>query len=72
MLISQVLKLKNKGKIVIFVLDNPFGEELDIHSIIDRKIFSINYRPSVVLETNIAMQRGEPIRSRIKKIAAIQ
>jgi len=64
-----VEKLRKNHKEVYIILDNPFGEELDAHSSIDRGLFSIKYKEPKILKTSEALQRTQPIRDRIIKIA---
>jgi hypothetical protein len=61
--------LHTAGKQVYFVLDNPFGEEIAPRSMISRSFF---HRIKIVITpfaTSTAIQRDEPVRSRILKIA---
>jgi SGNH domain (fused to AT3 domains) len=61
--------LRTAGKQVYFVLDNPFGEEIAPRSMIRRSFF---HRIEIVIKpfaTSTAIQRDEPVRSRILKIA---
>jgi peptidoglycan/LPS O-acetylase OafA/YrhL len=61
--------LRTVGKQVYFVLDNPFGEEIAPRSMISRSFFrriEIAIKP---FATNTAIQRDEPVRSRLIKIA---
>ena len=61
--------LKSKGKEVYFVLDNPFGEENDPHSMLNRGWKGFEVRPPVVLTKETALARAEPVRSRIIRVA---
>ena len=64
-----ILKLHAAGKKVYLVLDNPFGEELDPHAMLDRSWLGISIKPIIDLEKGQVQSRAEPIRSRIIKIA---
>lgn len=67
---NTVDSLKNAGKKVYFVLDNPFGEELDPHSKVTRSIWhGIRISVPPPLTREMAIDRAEPVRSRILKIA---
>jgi len=62
--------LVNQGKKVYIVLDNPFGEELYFRTNIKRETFIRNsYFRFNGIKKNIALDRSEPIRSRIIEIA---
>ena len=68
---KTVRALRKAGKRVYFILDNPFGEELAPRSLVKRGLLSgievvANPPP---LSRREAVQRDEPIRSRILKIA---
>lgn len=69
--IALVNKLKGKGKNVYFILDNPFGEEFDAHSMVERSIFSIKYKPSPIVTQEEFIERSQPVRDRIIEIASI-
>ena len=69
---KTVRALREAGKRVYFILDNPFGEELSPRSLVKRGLFG-----GIELVTNPArlsrreaVQRDEPVRSRIIKIAS--
>jgi peptidoglycan/LPS O-acetylase OafA/YrhL len=63
--------LRKAGKRVYFILDNPFGEELAPRSLVKRGLFQgievVTNPPP--LSRREAVQRDEPARSRILKIA---
>lgn len=65
-----VESLKKLGRQVYFVLDNPFGEELDPHSKLTRGVLG-NFRITVLppLRRDVAIERSEPVRSRIVRVA---
>jgi hypothetical protein len=61
---------RKAGKQVYFVLDNPFGEELAPRSLLRRSLF---HRMEIVLTPYTkqqAIERDEPARSRLLKVAA--
>jgi peptidoglycan/LPS O-acetylase OafA/YrhL len=63
-------KLRSSGKQVYLVLDNPFGEELSPRSMLERSIsHGITLLKPMELDTQAAMQRDEPARSRIIAVA---
>jgi hypothetical protein len=67
---NTVESLRNAGKKVYFILDNPFGEELDPHSKVSRSILGgIRISVPPPLSREMAIERAEPVRSRILKIA---
>jgi hypothetical protein len=61
-------KLKSAGKQVFFILDNPFGNELDPHFAFKRSWMGITTTPLKPLRTEDAINRLEPVRSRIVNI----
>jgi len=67
---SAVRALRKAGKRVYFILDNPFGEELAPRFLVKRGFFHgievVNPPP---LSRREAIERDEPTRSRILKIA---
>jgi hypothetical protein len=68
---SAVRALRKAGKRVYFILDNPFGEELAPRSLVKRGFFhgiEIVMNPPP-LSRKEAIERDEPTRSRILKIA---
>jgi peptidoglycan/LPS O-acetylase OafA/YrhL len=68
---KTVRALRKAGKRVYFILDNPFGEELSPRSLVKRGLFGgieIVTNPPT-LSRREAIQRDEPIRSRIVRIA---
>ncbi len=66
---SYVNSLKRAGKDVYFVLDNPFGEEIDPRSMLERSFSGFIFREPTQLSRDVALSRTEPARSRIMKIA---
>jgi SGNH domain (fused to AT3 domains) len=69
-LMAMVEQLKKVGKTVYLVLDNPFGEEIDPHSMLRRtswRSFEFLIPPDLFRE--VALARTEPFRSRIVRIA---
>lgn len=61
--------LRNNGKRVFFILDNPFGEELDPHSMIQRSWLGFEVASNLALDRAVAIERAEPVRSRLIKLA---
>lgn len=67
---NMVKSLKRAGKQVYVLLDNPFGEELAPRSLLRRSVFhGIEIVAGTPLSRMAAIERGEPIRSRVQKIA---
>ena len=70
--IGLVKKIRAHNKSVFFILDNPFGEELDPHKMLSRTWrggFRLNnLKP---LSSEDAILRTEPVRSRIVNIAKV-
>lgn len=64
-----VLKLKAHNKQVYFVLDNPFGEENDPHAMLSRSWNGISFVSHAALTRQAAIERDEPIRSRLIAVA---
>jgi peptidoglycan/LPS O-acetylase OafA/YrhL len=60
---------KQAGKQVYFVLDNPFGEELAPQFLVRRTLFHRVQIAVVPLSKTAAIERDEPVRSRLLKIA---
>jgi peptidoglycan/LPS O-acetylase OafA/YrhL len=66
---ALVTSLRNAGRQVYFVLDNPFGEELSPRTLLKRSVLhGISLVPTQLL-TQTAIERAEPVRSRIVAIA---
>ena len=66
---ETIALLERSGKDVYLLLDNPFGEELAPRSLLRRSFFD-RIRISVTpLPTQAAIERGEPARSTLEKIA---
>ena len=66
--VSQVI---SHGMKVVFVLDNPFGEELNAQSLIEKNGFEVTaVRPFSGVSRSIALERTEPVRSRLLNIAS--
>lgn len=63
------LKLKAHNKRVYFLLDNPFGEENDPHAMLSRSWNGISFILHSTLTKQAAIERGEPIRSRLIAVA---
>jgi hypothetical protein len=62
--------LRKAGKRVYFILDNPFGEELAPRFLVKRGFFhGIEVAKPPLLSRRAAIERDEPTRSRILKIA---
>jgi len=61
--------LRNAGKQVYFVLDNPFGRELAPQYLVRRSFFHRIEIAIVPFAKQQAIQRDEPVRSRIMTIA---
>jgi peptidoglycan/LPS O-acetylase OafA/YrhL len=63
--------LKKRGLKVVFVLDNPFGEELNPQSMVELKQLTVY--PTKYLSKNLSkettIERSEPARSRLLSIA---
>ena len=70
-LLSTLRSLKESGKEVYLILDSPFGEELDPHSMIERRWGSVTVKVPDQLPRDVALDRTEPVRSRIMRIASI-
>lgn len=70
-LLNETKKLRNSGKKVLFILDNPFGEELDPHFAFERSWKGIKTRRPKPLKTIDALERMEPVKSRIINIAQL-
>ena len=68
-LLKLVQSLTAKGKKVFFILDNPFGEEIDPHSMLTRNWNGFVLSEHSVLTRSLAETRSEPVRSRITQIA---
>lgn len=66
---NEVGALKRAGKEVYVILDNPFGEELAPRSLLDRGFFHKIRIKSVTLSKAAAIERTEPARSAVAKIA---
>ena len=64
-----VVNLKNSGKRIYFVLDNPFAWELDHHSMLKRTWNGFEMQEPKKLSKSLALSRSEPIRSRVIAIA---
>ena len=64
-----VQALTAKGKKVFFILDNPFGEEIDPHSMLTRTWNGFSLVNHATLTRSLAETRSEPVRSRILQIA---
>ncbi|RFO95434.1 acyltransferase [Rhodoferax lacus] len=63
--------LKRAGKRVVIVLDNPFGDELDAHSKMSRSFLGdIRLSLPPALPLSVAIERSQPVRSRLLQIAA--
>ncbi len=68
-LAAMITALRQAGKTVYLILDNPFGEELAPRSLLQRSWFR---RPKIVpssLPRAAAIERDEPARSRLQQIA---
>jgi hypothetical protein len=61
-------QLISNGKKVFFILDNPFGEEVDPHSMLVRSWDGFRLAKNS-LSKNTAIERSEPARSRLIEIA---
>lgn len=68
-IIQSVNDLKAAGKDVYFILDNPFGEELDPRTTLVRNWSGISIKPLKKLSKSLALERSEPVRSRLIQIA---
>lgn len=68
-LVELVQRLAIKGKKVYFILDNPFGEEIDPHSMLKRSWNGFHLANHSILTKSHAEIRSEPVRSRIIEIA---
>jgi peptidoglycan/LPS O-acetylase OafA/YrhL len=66
---KEITALKQSGKQVYVVLDNPFGEELAPRSLLNRSFFSKITIDTKALLKSDAIERDEPTRSAIEKIA---
>ena len=64
-----ITALKRAGKEVYIVLDNPFGEEIDPHSMMERSWSGFKFNTPKALTRAAAVARAEPVRSRLKKLA---
>lgn len=67
--LNLTTKLVAQKKKVFFILDNPFGEELDPHTMIVRSWNGFRLVPHNKLLKGEALDRSEPMRSRIIEIA---
>jgi peptidoglycan/LPS O-acetylase OafA/YrhL len=68
-LTRQISALRDSGKQVYLVLDNPFGEEFSPRSLVKRSFFHGITIASPPADKQRAIKRSEPVRSRIQKIA---
>jgi peptidoglycan/LPS O-acetylase OafA/YrhL len=69
-LTATIRGLRRAGKPVFIILDNAFGEEFDAHAKMSRSIFgNIQISLPPPLDLASAMERTEPVRSRLLKIA---
>jgi hypothetical protein len=66
---SVLAALKQAGKQVYVILDDPFGEELAPRSVLDRGFFHKIRISSATLSKAGAIERTEPVRSTIENIA---
>jgi peptidoglycan/LPS O-acetylase OafA/YrhL len=66
---ATVKSLSNAGKKVYLILDNPFGEELSPRFMVKRSFFHGVEIVIAPLSRKEAIQRAEPIRSRLLRIA---
>jgi len=66
---ALITSLRNQGKEVYIILDSPFGQELDPHSMLVRNWKGFSISPQVVFTKADALARTEPVRSRIIRIA---
>jgi len=66
---KTVNSLRSLGKNVVFILDNPFGEELDPHAMLERSWTGFKVVSPPILSKAAAIERDEPVRSRLQKIA---
>jgi peptidoglycan/LPS O-acetylase OafA/YrhL len=66
---ETVILLKRSGKDVSFIPDNPFGEELAPRSLLKRSFFDRIKISVTPLATQTAIERDEPTRSTLEKIA---
>jgi peptidoglycan/LPS O-acetylase OafA/YrhL len=66
---STVRSLRKAGKQVYFILDNPFGEELAPRFLLKRNFFHGIKVVVTPLSKEKAIERGEPVRSRVIRIA---
>lgn len=69
--ISMVKAIRSAGKEVYFILDNPFGEELDPHAMLERSWSGFFVKTPLKLNRDAALSRTEPVRSRILRIAKL-
>lgn len=67
--LSIATKLTANGKKVFFILDNPFGEEIDPHSMLARSWNGFILVKHNSLTKDVAIMRTEPVRSRVIEIA---
>jgi hypothetical protein len=70
-LIEVAKKFRKNGKNVYFLLDNPFGEEIDPHSMLVRNWGGISYKSQPPLFRDLMEERLQPIKSNVVNIAAI-
>jgi hypothetical protein len=68
-LAATVRSLRQAGKEVYFILDNPFGEDLAPRSMIRRGFFQDPQIVITPLSEQEAIRRAEPVRSRMLKVA---
>jgi peptidoglycan/LPS O-acetylase OafA/YrhL len=68
-LTSVVRALRESGKQVYFLLDNPFGEEFSPRFLAKRSFFHGITIISTPVDREKAIERAEPVRSRILEIA---
>ena len=67
---NMVKSLIGAGKRVYVILDNPFGAELAPRSLVRRSLFhGIKIAVGTPLSKKAALERAEPIRSRVQDIA---
>jgi hypothetical protein len=69
--LSILERLSLKKKRVIFILDNPFGEEVDPHAMLLRSWNGFKLVNHQKLSKSVAIERTEPVRSRIIRIAKL-
>lgn len=68
-LIAAAKLFRGRGKKVYFLLDNPFGSELDPQSMLLRSWSGFFIPSQQILTREQALDRSEPIRSRIINVA---